>query len=289
MLLAACSSEHVPLPYVNRRAYPPTGRTVTVALTARDVEWEVGPGAIYNAWTYNGTLPGPAIEATAGDDVVIQLTNPTTHPVSIHTHLADFDAANDGADPPSIARPGESITVRWRLRYAGVVPYHDHSSEAGARRGLIGAVVVHAPDEPRANEHVVVLSDLDQASFRQLPGVADPRTGVIPDAGTYRGEHQYMHVINGRAYDDAVPAFRGRVGELNRWRVVSIGVEAHTWHLHGQRWLETGGAITDNILLAPGMYNTFDMMPERPGSWMAHCHFPNHMEGGMIARFDVTQ
>lgn len=285
--ITACSSPEVPAPYSTRRPYAPTGRTVNVELTAQDVRWEVGPGAIYNAWTFNGTLPGPTIEATAGDEIVVRLTNPTTHPVSVHTHLVEFLQQEDGADPPSIAMPGQTITVRWRTRYPGTVPYHDHSSEQGVRRGLIGAVVLHAPDELRANEHVVVLSDLDQTAFEQLPGVANPRTGVISDAGTYRGEHQYMHVINGHAYEDAIPAFQGRVGELNRWRVVSIGVEVHTWHLHGQRWYDTNGELTDNIQLSPGMYNTFDMIPTRTGSWLVHCHFPNHMEGGMMARFEV--
>jgi len=36
-----------------------------------------------------------------------------------------------------------------------------------------------APDEVPANEHVVVLSDLEPRNYLQLPGVADPVTGLI--------------------------------------------------------------------------------------------------------------
>lgn len=287
-LCVSCGQPGPSAPYLTRRAYPPTGRTVTVDLEARDVRWEVGPSAIYNAWTYNGTIPGPNIEATAGDTIVVRLTNRSAHPVSVHTHLVDFAQSEDGADAPSIAMPGQTVSVTWFTRHAGVVPYHDHASEQGVRRGLHGALVLHAPDEAPAMEQVVVLSDLDQTAFEQLPGVVNPRTGMIPDGGTYRGEHQYMHVINGRAYEDSIPLFRGQVGRLSRWRVVSIGVEAHTWHIHGHRWLDAAGELTDNILLAPGMYNTFEVTPSRAGNWMVHCHFPNHVEGGMMARFEVT-
>ncbi len=41
------------------KRYPETGETKTFDLTIEDKVWEVGPGALYNAWTYNGTIPGP--------------------------------------------------------------------------------------------------------------------------------------------------------------------------------------------------------------------------------------
>ncbi len=34
---------------------------------------------------------------------------------------------------------------------------------------------------------------------------------------------------------ESIPPFTGKVGELSRWRVISIGSEAHTWHIHGHR------------------------------------------------------
>lgn len=271
------------------KKYPPTGKTKTFDLVARDVEWTVGPGAVYRAWTYDGTVPGPQLDVIAGDTVVINLRNETNHPVSIHTHLVEFEQAQDGVDPSSWALPGQSVTVTWRTSYAGAVPYHDHADEgAGLTRGLIGALVVHAPDETKANEHVVVLTDLLPEHFKTLPGVADPVTGEFPDAGTYHGAHQYLHTINGKTYEDSVPHFTGTVGELSRWHVISIGLEVHTWHLHGHRWVDADGTLTDNIQLAPGMYRTFEFTEETAGDWLVHCHVPNHMEGGMMARYRVA-
>lgn len=271
------------------QTYPPTGVTKTIELRAQDVEWEVGAGAIYQAWTYNGTVPGPTIEAMAGDKIVINLRNETTHPVSVHTHVVEFSQDQDGADLPSIAMPGQTISVEWQASFAGAFPYHDHAGEGeGVSRGLYGALVVRAPDEAPASEHLVVLGDFATKFFKQLPGVADPVTGMISMVGTYKGPHQYMHAINGKAYEEAIPAFTGKVGELSRWRVISIGEEQHTWHIHGHRWLDGDGRLTDNIQLAPGMYRSFEFMEDRVGDWLVHCHFPNHMGGGMMARYRVA-
>jgi manganese oxidase len=268
--------------------YPPTGVTRTFDLTVTDnLEWQVGPGAIYNAVAYNGQVPGPVIDVNAGDHVTIHLTNSAAKPHSIHTHVVRFDEANDGTDA-SIVAPGQSKTIEWDVVFAGTFPYHDHGDEAGMTLGLFGALVVHAPDEKPANEHLVILSDFDQAKYKSLPGIADPLTGEFPDAGEYRGGHEYMHTINGKAYEDAVPPFSGKVGELQRWRIVSIGREFHTWHIHGHRWLSESNQVTDNIQLGPGMYATFEFLEDNPGSWLVHCHVPDHMEGGMLTRYDVS-
>ena len=51
---------------------------------------------------------------------------------------------------------------------------------------------------------------------------------------------------------------------------------------------DTDGSITDNIQLSPGMYRTFEFIEDKPGSWLVHCHFGTHMEGGMMARYEVA-
>lgn len=268
--------------------HPPTGVTREFTFTVDETLWEVGPGALYNAIAYNGQIPGPPIEVDAGDRVKVTLTNNSSKPASVHTHVVEFTYENDGTDG-SVVAPGETGSVEWDAVFAGTFPYHDHGHEAeGTTLGLFGALIVHAPDEQPAREHLVVLSDFDQGEYEQLPGVADPETGEFPDAGTYHGGHQYMHTINGKAYEDAIPPFAGEVGEISRWRVVSIGREFHTWHIHGHRWLDGAGQLTDNVQLGPGMYTTFEFLEDKPGDWLVHCHVPDHMEGGMMARYVVS-
>lgn len=283
-----------PLEHDPGAPYPLTGVTRTFELTIEEhVPWEVGLGAIYDATTYNGTVPGPTIDVNAGDHVVVRLTNNGSEPYSVHTHVSEFSEDDDGAGM-SLTMPGETREYAWDAVFAGTFPYHDHGmgpeggtgEGEGMTRGLIGAVVVRAPDEQPAEEHVVVLADFDTSAYLSLPGVADPETGEFPE-GVYHGGHQYMHTINGKAYPEAIPAFEGTVGALSRWRVVSIGREFHTWHIHGHRWLGEGGVLTDNVVLGPGMYTTFEFLEDAPGTWPVHCHVPDHMAGGMITNYVV--
>ncbi|MBI4952236.1 MAG: multicopper oxidase domain-containing protein [Myxococcales bacterium] len=266
--------------------YPSTGVIREFDFTVEDVLWEVGPGAVYEAVAYDGQVPGPPIEVGAGDRVVVHLTNASSQPASLHTHVSAFAAESDGTGD-GIAEPGESVTMTWDALYPGTFPYHDHADEVdGMAHGLFGAVIVHAPEEVPATEHVVVLADFVQSDYVQLPGTLDP--GETTDVGTYRGGHQYMHTFNGKAYGDGIPPFLGQVGDLQRWRIVSVGLEFHTFHIHGHRWLDATGVLTDNVFLMPGGYTTFEFLEDNPGDWPVHCHVPDHMEGGMMAEYVVS-
>src|SRR3974377_2022099 len=52
-------------------------REKTFNLEAREVTVDLGMGMKFNAWTYNGRLPGPVLEACEGDHVKIVLGNHT--------------------------------------------------------------------------------------------------------------------------------------------------------------------------------------------------------------------
>jgi manganese oxidase len=275
------------------REWPATGKTKTFDLTVSQFDWEVAPGAIYDAIGYNKTIPGPPIEVDAGDHVVIHLKNEAKEPHSVHTHIVRYTSANDGVKT-GVAMPGETVTIEWDAVFAGTFPYHDHAESmaggegAGISAGLFGAVIVHAPDEARAaHENVVLLSDFDVGRFKQLPGVGIGDGGV-GEVGEYRGGHQYMHTIDGHAYEEWSPHFRAKVGDLVRWRVISIGREFHTFHVHGHRWTGADGVLTDNINMGPGTYATFDWKEDAPGDWLYHCHVPDHMEGGMMGLYSVV-
>ena len=270
-LLAACGAS-TPLP----RPAAPTGKTVHFKLEITAVDWEVAPGAVYRALTYNRTLPGPVLEMNAGDTANIELTNHDSAPHSLHTHVSHFEVMADG-HTQGVVPPGETRSFQWRALYPGTFPYHDHAAPAGegsgVAAGLIGAVVVHDPAAQRAeHENVVVLADLEPARFVTRPALG----------------HAFLHVINGRAYPSWTPHFAAKVGDRVRWRVVSIGSEFHTFHVHGHRWLSPDGAITDNIVLGPGMSSTLEWVEDAPGEWLYHCHVPDHMAGGMAGLYRVA-
>ncbi|MDQ5814700.1 MAG: multicopper oxidase domain-containing protein, partial [Actinomycetota bacterium] len=81
-------------------------------LTADELRWEVEPGEVFDAMGYNGTLPGPQINADLGDRVRIILNNKLDQPTTLHFHGIRVPNAMDGVpvvtqDP---VMPGESFT-----------------------------------------------------------------------------------------------------------------------------------------------------------------------------------
>src|SRR4051812_38001990 len=55
-------------------AQPALGREVVkVDLAAGEFDWEFSPGRRTRAWGFNGTIPGPTIEARVGDVLEIRL------------------------------------------------------------------------------------------------------------------------------------------------------------------------------------------------------------------------
>src|SRR5262252_10048227 len=61
-----------------------TGKTVAVKLEAAETEWEIAPGHVVPGYGFNGQVPGPIIEADAGDTLVVDLANSLPEPTSIH-------------------------------------------------------------------------------------------------------------------------------------------------------------------------------------------------------------
>ena len=47
------------------------------------------------------------------------------------------------------------------------------------------------------------------------------------------------------------------------------------------------GSRTDVISVVPAQMSTVEMVPDDPGIWLFHCHMSDHMEGGMVARYQV--
>lgn len=60
----------------------PGRRVVTVEMEAREFDWEFVPAVSTRAWGFNGTVPGPILEAAVGDVLEIRLTNRLPEPTA---------------------------------------------------------------------------------------------------------------------------------------------------------------------------------------------------------------
>ncbi|HEV7554284.1 MAG TPA: multicopper oxidase domain-containing protein, partial [Kofleriaceae bacterium] len=73
-----------------------TGVAKIFHLRAEPVHHVIAPGLEMEAWGYNGSTPGPVLEATEGDRVRIYVTNALPEATSIHWHGVFVPNGMDG-------------------------------------------------------------------------------------------------------------------------------------------------------------------------------------------------
>ena len=120
-------------------------RVVEVRMVVEEREIEVAPGAFVWAFTFNGTVPGPAIVVHEGDYVELTLVNPST---SALLHNVDFHASIGALGGGSLTQvgPGQEVVLRFRAVKPGVFVYH--CAPGGTMvpwhvtHGMNGAIVV---------------------------------------------------------------------------------------------------------------------------------------------------
>ena len=222
-------------------------RTVEVELVAAPAELALGPATATSAYAYNGSVPGPTLEFYEGDRVIVRFRNDLPEPTTVHWHGLHLPFEADGSPFHPVA-PGETYDYEFTIRpgAAGTYWYHPHPHHSTGRqvmKGLYGAVVVRAADDPLAGipEQVLMLAD---NRFD-----ADGRLDV-PDPASVQGRIDFE---NGREGD--VILVNGQVrpiltiapGEMQRWRIINASAaRVYRIALAGHRLLQVG---TDGGLL----------------------------------------
>jgi bilirubin oxidase len=205
-----------------------------VHLEVDEHTWETGSGALARGFAFNGHVPGPTIEASTGDTLVVRFVNGLPEPSGIHWHGLRHPAetaVGTGADP---VHPGGTREYRFDLPDAGTFWYHALAAGSALRHGAYGAVIVRDVDEPARDDRLLVLGT------------------VGPDRG---GRETVL--VNGVA----APHMLMTAGATERWRLVhAAGASALAVTLVGQPVTVIGGdggllaapRRTDEVLLAPG-------------------------------------
>lgn len=123
--------------------------------------------------TINGTIPGPILRFTEGDDAVINVTNNMNEDTSVHWHGLIVPGPLDGAPGFNGAvpiKPGETFTYKFPLVQSGTYWYHSHSG-GQEQDGHYGAIVIapKAPEpQPADRDYVVMLSDYSRETWAQI-------------------------------------------------------------------------------------------------------------------------
>jgi manganese oxidase len=220
--------------------------------------------------------------------------------------------------------PGKTFTYTWEVpERAGPGPndpnsivwlYHSHTNELmDVNSGLVGAIIVtrrgmalpdgRPKDVDKEFVTLFMIFDENQSWFidENIRKYAEDPAGtskaeatpmdwqglfnfVLP--GGFSGANERF-TINGMQYAN-LPVMTMKKGDRVRWYVVTMGngFNLHTPHWHGNV-VTDHGSRTDVIVLASAQMKTVDMIPDDPGLWLFHCHLSDHMEGGMVARYQV--
>jgi FtsP/CotA-like multicopper oxidase with cupredoxin domain len=247
-------------------------------LTAEPVTREFAPGLSVKCWGYNGSTPGPTIEAVEGDRVRILVTNRLPEPTSIHWHGILLPAGMDGVsglNQPSI-KPGETFAYEFTLKQSGTQMYHPHADEMLQMAvGMMGLFIIH-PREPVGpavdRDFAIMLHE-----WAIHPGTYRPDPSVMTDFNVF--------TFNSKVYP-ATSALVVRTGERVRMRFGNLSMDEHPIHLHGFQFWTTGtdaGPIRESaqvrettVAVPVGATRDIEFVADEPGDWIMHCHRSHH-------------
>jgi uncharacterized cupredoxin-like copper-binding protein len=244
-------------------------------LTAEITPWEVEPGTVVDAWTYNGMVPGPQIRVDVGDRVRIVLHNELPMGTDLHLHGLNVDNAMDGVAPITqpLVEPGESFTYEFVADEPAVAMYHaHHHGQLQVPNGMLGTVLVGEVALPRGETIGGHAIPADLAVTQELPLVLND-SGVIG------------YSLNGKSFPATEP-IAARQGDWILVHYFNEGGQIHPMHLHqfDQVVVAKDGFpldhpyVADTVNVAPGERYSVLVQLDKPGTWVWHCHILNHVE-----------
>jgi FtsP/CotA-like multicopper oxidase with cupredoxin domain len=251
-------------------------------LIAEEIEHEFAPGTTIKAWGYNGSTPGPTIEAVEGDRVRIYVTNKLPEHTSIHWHGLLLPWGMDGVSgltqPP--IKPGETFVYEFTLTQYGTHMYHPHADEmVQMAMGMMGMFIIHPKEQttPAVDRDYAVLLH----NWAVHPGTYKPDPSVMSEFDLW--------TMNSKVFP-AIESMVAQTGERVRIRVGNLSMWNHPIHLHGVQFELTGSdggrwpqsqwrkEVTEIV----GVGQTRDLeFIAVPGDWAFHCHMSHHTMNAM--------
>jgi len=260
---------------IQKQQSQPQQKTHEYTLIARDTTLQIAPGVRVDAWTYNGTIPGPTLTATEGDRVIVHFINKSPLPHTVHLH-GDHPSEQDGVFEQIPANG--TYTYDIIAKPAGAIMYHCHVSPVmqHVRMGLYGAFIVYPKEPlPPAREYVLVDGEYDTQN-QLIP---------LPEYYLFNGytEQYFAHPL---------PA---RTNETVRIYLINLGLSpAYGMHIHGTLFKAYPSGIWAN---SPFMVQSWEVASGNaaileakwpwPGKFTFHFHgIPE--ERGAMGYFNVT-
>lgn len=238
-----------------------TGNVVRRELRAAPATVDLG-GRSVQTWAFDGTVPGPEIRVTAGDELRVSLVNDLPDPTTVHWH--GLALRNDMDGVPGLTQ--DPVAAGGSFDYSFVVPdpgtywFHPHVG-VQLDMGLQAALIVDDPDEPGGydEEVVLVLDDWTDGmgdspadilarmgqEGMDMGGMVSPEQPLGPDTGDVVYP---AHLINGRL-PQAPVTIDSAPGRRIRFRLINAGSDtAYRFAIGGHRLTVTH---TDGFAVRP--------------------------------------
>jgi FtsP/CotA-like multicopper oxidase with cupredoxin domain len=193
---------------------------VNLVATVATHSWLPGKPAA-EAWAYRdgsvpgsrATVPGPLLEAKAGDRVIVHFRNELPESTTMHFHGIRLTNANDGtmaSQQPVF--PGESWDYDFHVPDAGTFWYHPHMrADVQIEKGLYAPMIVHGdPVTPEVSaDRLFVLDDVKLEASGQLAPDDDDMDMMV-------GRQGNVLAVNG--VNATIAAIDAKAGARERWR-----------------------------------------------------------------------
>jgi bilirubin oxidase len=216
--------------------------TVEVSITAGATRLQLKRGVTSEVFAYNGSTPGPTLEVMEGDRVIVHFRNDLAEPTTVHWHGIHLPASQDGSPFDPVPAGGQRDYVFTLPRgSAGTYWYHPHLHHRTGyqiAKGLYGAIIVRAADDPvpkSVSERLLILSDnrflpdgsIDLPDKQSMAGRIDEENGREGD----------VFFVNGQV----MPTLSIRPGEVQRWRIINASAaRVYRLAIPGQTFLHVG-------------------------------------------------
>lgn len=262
------------------------GSTVFIEMTAQVTDVEISKGIFYNAWTFNGTVPGPVIWVKEGDTLVFTLDNRDPH----LEHSMDFHAVHAAPDKKFIdVMPGEERTFTYTASSPGVFMYHcgtDPILEHIAN-GMYGTIIVEPRDGYPSDDEVDRAYVLVQSEWY-----------AEHDMEAFLNERPEYVVFNGNDFGLKEEPLTAAVGDTVRLYVSNAGPnETSSFHVVGTLFDRVYiDGHPDNVmrgmqtvLLPASGGAVVEFTVKEAGDYPIVSHQFNHATKGAVAILRVTE
>ena len=268
-------------------------------ITAEIVDWEVSPGQVVKAWTYNGTVPAPTMRGEVGDRIRVELTNNLPLSTDLHMHGQVLPNDQDGVSPVTqdAIEPGATYTYEFVVTEPAIAMYHPHiHGMQTIPDGMWGSMIFSPKGGGGTSEYTIPYGRT--VSGKTVPAdlkVAQEHNMVLNDSGVIGLS------LNGKSFPGTQPYSM----KQDEWMLVNYyneGTMYHPMHLHQfpQLVVARDGIPldqpywADTVSVGPGERYTVLFQAAQTGAWVWHCHILNHAERedgmfGMVTAVAVSQ